>query len=299
MNQSKGIFWMLAHCFLISIAVALAKLLGQKGFGVMQIVFFHSFVSFLMLLPVGLLKEGKSLAKTNYFHLHFWRASLGAASLYLYFFSLKFVPLTDARAIALFGPVLTFIFAVIFVKEKLDFRKTAALILSLMGGYIIINPSGVSFNAMSLLILLAMVAWSIIDLIIKKISKSESGLKQLFFLTGLMSIFSIFFALADWKNPESVEDVSLLLLIGAVFFFNSLAIFYAIKNADLTTIMPFDFSGMIFTAILSYFLFSELIKMNTLIGSIIVFISSLYLVYHEGKAAKNLAKIGEANAQKE
>jgi len=297
-TQLIGILWMIIHCFLISIVVALAKLLGQKGFGVMQIVFFHSFVAFLMLLPIGIFKEKKELIKTKHFNLHLWRGILGAASLFLYFFALKFVPLTDARAVALFGPVITFIFAIAFVKEKLNFKKTSALILSLIGGYIIINPAGVSFQMMSLLILVAMIMWSIIDLIINKISKTESAFKQMFFLTGFMSLFSIIFAISDWKTPENSLEIALLILIGAIFFFNSLAIFYAIKNADLTTIMPFDFSGMIFTAILSYFIFSEIIKTNTLVGSIIVFISSLYLVYHEGKSAKKLTEIGEANTQK-
>ena len=144
-----------------------------------------------------------------------------------------------------------------------------------------------------------MIAWSVIDLIIKQISKTESAFKQLFFLTGFMSVFSIIFAISNWKNPENMLDISLLLLIGAVFFFNSLAIFQAIKKAGLTTVMPFDFSGMIFTAIISFFLFSEVIKTNTLIGSIIVFTSSLYLIYHEGKEARKLTKIAESNAQKE
>ena len=94
-------------------------------------------------------------------------------------------------------------------------------------------------------------------------------------------------------------EILLLLFIGIVFLVNSMAIFLAIKYADLTTITPFDFSGMIFTTIISYIIFDEIIKINTLIGSVIVFSSSLYLIYKESKAAKELSKISETSVHKE
>ena len=103
----------------------------------------------------------------------------------------------------------------------------------------------------------------------------------------------------EWKNPIELLDIFLLILIGIIFLFNSLAVFLAIKHAELTTITPFDFSGMIYTAILSYLIFDEIIKTSTLIGSIIVFVSSLYLIYHESKKAKDFSKISESNISKE
>jgi len=298
-TQLKGISWMIIHCFVISCVVVLAKLLGQKGYGTMQVVFFHSFVAFILLLPVAIYKEGKNLVTTKYLFLHLLRGFLGVVSLFLYFYALKFIPLTDGRAVALFGPVITFIFAVIFFKEKINLKVALALLLSLAGGYIIINPGGVSLHAMSLLILIAMIMWSVIDLIIKKLSYKESTIKQMLYLTGLLSLFSVGFAVLDWKSPDNSVDWFLLILIGVIFLFNSMAIFLAIKYANLTTIMPFDFSGMIFSAVLSFFVFGEIIKINTLIGSVIVFISSLYLIYFESKAAKQFTKIAEGNSQKE
>ncbi|MFT4717775.1 MAG: drug/metabolite transporter (DMT)-like permease [Rickettsiales bacterium] len=298
-NQIIGILWMIVHCFLISSVVTIAKLLGQRGFSEMQIVFFHSFVALLVLSPLAISKEGKILMKTNKFSLHLSRGVLGVVSLFLYFFALKSIPLTDGRAIALFSPVITFIFAVIFFKEKIDLKKGSALILSLIGGYIIINPAGASFHMMSIFILAAMIMWSIIDLIIKKLSATESSVKQLFYLVFFLSLFSAPFAIYNWKVPENSLDIFLLIFIGVIFLVNSLVVFLAIKHADLTILTPIDFSGMIFTAILSYFVFSEIIKINTLIGSMIVFLSSIYLIYQESRARKELARISEANIQKE
>ena len=298
-NQLLGISWMLLHCLLISLVVTIAKALGQMGFDPIQVVFLHSFVAFLVLLPISVIREGKNILKTKKFHLHFARGFLGVVSLYLYFYALKFIPLNEGRAIALFSPVITFIFAIIFLKEKLDIKKSAALILSLLGGYIIIGPSDASFHMMFLFILLAMIMWSCTDLILKSLSKTESNLKQIFYLTGLLSFLSFPFALQNWSTPTTQLEIILTISIGLIFLANSIAIFLAIKHADLTTVMPFDFSGMIFTAIISFFSFHEIIHLNTFIGALIIFLSSLYLIYHENRSTKNLMKTSRYNVEKE
>ena len=299
-NQLLGISWMIFHCFLISNIVIIGKLLGILGYNAIQIVFFQSSVAFLIVLPFALKKYGFSeIFKTKILHLHFVRAFLGVISMSLYYYCLKYVNLNDARAVALLGPVISFIFGVIFLKEVINNKKTIALIFSLIGGAIIINPTSPSFHPALFLIIVSMLMWSTIEVVMKKISKIESVVKQLLFLMGLMSLLLLFPSIYYWKMPSSNYEFSLLLAIGALSFINSIAIFLAIRNANLTTIMPFDFSGMIFTAILTYFIFAELIRVNTIVGSVIVFLSSLYLVYQEGKAGRALARMGEANVLKE
>ena len=76
-NQLTGILWMILHCFLISSVVTIAKFLGKNNYGEGQIVFFHSFVAFIILLPFAIHFEGKKLLKTKLFNLHLLRGILG------------------------------------------------------------------------------------------------------------------------------------------------------------------------------------------------------------------------------
>jgi drug/metabolite transporter (DMT)-like permease len=287
-QQIAGIFWMILHCFIISNIVIIAKILGNSGYNPFQIIFFHSFIAFLIILPFAIKKYGRNILKTQCLNAHLTRSFLGVISLFIYFFALKFVNLNDARAIALFNPIITFIFGVFLLKEHINNKKIAALVLSLIGGFIIINPTSPSFHSALILVIIAMFMWSIIDLAIKKISKDESNVKQMLFLTFLSSLFCLIPTILYWKKPVEIYDISLLTLMGILFVINVTAIFLAFKNADLTTIMPFDFSGMVFTTILTYFIFNELINLNIVIGSIIIFSSSLYLIFHEKRKSRNL-----------
>ncbi len=299
-NQLAGISWMIFRCFIVSLVIIIAKLLALKGYQSVQIVFFYSFIAFLFMLPFAIKKYGiNSFYKTKILHLHLARSSLGVISMVMYFYSLEYVNLNDARAVALLEPVLTFIFGIVFLKEVVNNKKTLALIASLIGGLVIVNPTSPTFHPALFLIFGAMFMWSTIDIIMKKITKEESAVKQLLLFTLLMSLFSFVPATYYWKMPTNQDEFSLLILMGLLFCINSISIFIAMKKADLTTIIPFDFSGMIFTAILTYLFFNEIISLNTLIGSIIVFLSSLYLLFHEGKAARRLRKISEENVLKE
>ncbi len=286
-NQLVGISWMIFHTFIISVMVIIAKKLGIIGYSPVQIIFFNSIVAFFLILPFAIKKYGfANIFKTKILNLHFYRAFLGIISMVLYYFSLTHVALNDARAVALLCPVISFVFGIFLLKEKVDNKKIIALILSLAGGAIIINPASPNFHPALFLIVVAMFMWSTIEVIMKKISKAESAVKQLLFLTGLMSLLSLLPSIYYWKTPSSNHELYLLLIMGVLLCINSISIFLAIKHANLTTIMPFDFFGMIFTAILTYFIFAEIITFNTMVGAIVVFASSLYLVFHERKVSK-------------
>ena len=293
--QIKGIIWMLIHCLIISLSIAIVKLLSDRCFGAVQIISFYSLISFLVAIPLVFKKDGYEILKLSNLkksRIYLIKSGFGFLAIIFYFIALKSIPMTDMRAIALFSPVCTFIMAVIFLNEKLSPQKIIVLLTSLVGGYIIINPASVTFYKASILVILAVICWSVVDIIIKKISFKEDEYiaKQIFFSQFFIMIYALtyswFFSFEDWIMPNSLIDILLILATGFSFFMSSFSIRMAAKNADLTTIMPFDFSGMIFTIVISYILFDELIKQSTMVGSMIVFLSSLYFVIDSQKNKK-------------
>lgn len=285
-KQIIGIAWMLCHCLLISIMSAMILEVSSK-FHTFQIVFFHNIVAFLLILP-WVIKNGLVISmRTSRFPLHLLRAILGIASLSMYFYALTIIPLTQARAIALSSPLISSLFAIFFLKEKPTWHKSAALIIGLGGSLLILNPENGDISYATLMVVVAVCMWSIIDMIVKMLS-NEDTITQLFYLTAIMSILSIPGAIYYWHTPENLTDWLWLISIGIVFLLNIIAIFNAFKYADITTIMPFDFTGMVFTAIIAYFAFNEIIQMEVLIGGIIIVASSIYIIRHEVVKAKKI-----------
>jgi drug/metabolite transporter (DMT)-like permease len=65
----------------------------------------------------------------------------------------------------------------------------------------------------------------------------------------------------------------------------------AYSYADLSVLMPFVFSRLIFSSIFAFFLFSEMLDAWTALGSFIIVFGSVYVAYKEKR--KNRIKVYE------
>ena len=89
--------------------------------------------------------------------------------------------------------------------------------------------------------------------------------------------------IGHWNTPNA-EQLLWFILLAAVFVINIFAISRAYQYADLTIMMPFAFSQLIFIAILAYLAFGHVMAIETVIGSIIIIGSTSYIAYRERKA---------------
>ena len=263
----------------------------SEQFHVFEIVFFHNLVAFLLMVPFIFTGGRHRHLKTQKLKLHLSRAILGVISLAMYFYAFTVIPLTEARAIALTGPLVSSLLAVVILKEETGWCRTLALIVGFTGALMILRPGTTNFSYISLMIVASVGIWAIIDVIIKVMSRTESTATQLFYLTGLMTILSFPGAMYYWKTPSSLYQWSWLIGLGIIFLINIMAVFNAYKNADITVVMPFDFSGMVFTTMIAYFAFHEVIDIPTAMGSVIIVISSVYIARREALKTKNIHAI--------
>mgnify|MGYP000132572865 CR=1 FL=1 len=77
-------------------------------------------------------------------------AILGTASL-LFFLALKYMPLADAISVFFVEPLILTILSVIFLHEKVGWRRVFAILVGFVGALIVIQPSYALFGAVSLL----------------------------------------------------------------------------------------------------------------------------------------------------
>ncbi|MBA2655311.1 MAG: hypothetical protein H0U71_09660 [Gammaproteobacteria bacterium] len=74
-----------------------------------------------------------------------------------------------------------------------------------------------------------------------------------------------------------------MVILGLVFLFNFFAIFQAYRFADLTLLLPFDFSRLLATLLLAYIFFGEIMDIWSGVGAVIILSSGIYIVHREAK----------------
>jgi drug/metabolite transporter (DMT)-like permease len=104
-----------------------------------EIAFFASIFSSAFYLP-WLLRSRFQPMRTRKFHVHFVRSFFNAGGLTTLYIAISLVPLADATALALTGPLFTTLAAVIFLGEKAHLRRWTALGIGVLGALLIIRP---------------------------------------------------------------------------------------------------------------------------------------------------------------
>jgi len=276
---------MVISCFFSAIMMALVRYLTFH-FHPFQVTFFRTFFSFILFIP-WLIKNGTGILKTTRMPQYAMRAVIGLSAMLMWFYALSRVPLSQATALSFTSPLITTFAAVIFLKEKTTFHRLAGLFAGFAGTLIILRPGFGEFNYISLFVLAAAVFWASSSLLIKSLTKTEKPEVIVFYMTAIMTPLSLPIALLHWTMPQG-SQWAILIFLGIVSNLFQISLSKAFSKADLTVILPFDFLRLIFAAIVAYLAFAEVIDVWTVIGSVIILGSTVYVTYKEARHKRRI-----------
>ncbi len=249
-----------------------------------EIAFFRNFFGLLALSPF-LIRAGSAAFKTNKFHLHAIRGVLQSGAMLMFFTGLTISPLAKISAVSFTAPLFATVGAVLFLGEKLRFRRIIALILGFIGAMIIIRPGVIAIDLGAILVITSSAIWACAMLIIKVLSRTDSSVT----ITAYMGIFltpvTLVAAVFHWQWP-SIEEYALFFVMGAVGTMAHVAMAQAFKWVDATVLLPVDFTRLIWASLFGYYVFAERPELWTWVGGTIIFVSTTYIAIREAKLNK-------------
>ncbi|NQD65035.1 DMT family transporter [Bacillus haikouensis] len=281
-NRNKGIFLLLLSAFGFSMMAALVKLSGDVP--TIQKTFFRNFVS--AIIAFGFVKyHGERLfGKKENQKLLLLRSSLGAAGIVLFFYAIDHLVLSDADMLNKLSPFLTIIFASIFLKERARTFQITAIIIAFIGTLFIIKPAfsyeTIPYVAGLLSAVFAAGAYTVL----RVLGQKEKFYTVVFYFSFFTTMILLPFVLAFYE-PMSVKQW--VYLLGAGFFatIGQFGITIAYKFAPAKEISIFFYSTVVYSALISIFLFGQIPDMWSIIGYIIIFGASLYMFLKNNKEA--------------
>ncbi len=250
-----------------------------------EIVFFRNFFNLMFMLP-WLWKIGLSGLRTEVFGLHVTRASLGLISMFFWFTGVSMMPLAEATSLGFTAPLFATIGAALILRETVRLRRWAAVLIGFAGTLIILRPGTevITLPAIYMIAGVVFVACSFIA--VKMLTRTESPNTMVLMMVALITPVSLIPALFVWQWP-SIETWMWLVMVGfsatgGHIFFNR-----AMATADASAILPFDYSRLLFVAVLAFIIFNEVPDIYTWIGGAIIFGSTIYIAQREAVAARS------------
>ena len=262
--------------------------LAQSDINVFTASFLRFGIGFVIILPYLFYSKFK-VYKTNNIKLHFIRGIINVPTMYVGFAALMFIPLEQIQALHFIVPLIVTFLAVFFFKEKIRFVRITALIIGLLGMFVMLRPGMIEMNIGVYMVLFTSIVWSFIIIITKFLSKNDSPITILTYQYSLVTFFSFFIVIFFWETPSSITFLYTFLaaLSGTILH---IALIYSYKLVDLTLTQPFTFISLIWASLFGYNVFGEEPDIFTWLGAIIIFSGVLIIFYRESFLKKDISK---------
>ena len=282
-GATRGILMMLIMTMLSAAMNAAARHVSATVHP-FEIVFFRNLFAVIFVLPM-LIRYGLVVLKTNRFKTHLGRASLNVVNMMIFFTAVSITPLSEVVALGLTAPIFATILSVLILKEVVGLHRWSAIVIAFVGAVVIVQPGFDTVSAGQGLTLLAACMWAAVLLMIKSLSRTESSLTIVAYMAILMTPMSLVPALFIWQWP-TLDEFIWLAFMGVAGGMAQFLLAQALHEADLSIVMPFDFTKLIWISLIGFVIFAEVPAWTTWAGGALIFTSGIYIARREALARK-------------
>jgi drug/metabolite transporter (DMT)-like permease len=277
--------WMLFSAFCSALMVIMVRFV-EKEVSVAQMIFLRNVFAFMMFMPFVAVK-GFGSFKTKRLKNHLYRALSGVFAMLILFYCIREMKASTVVAITYTTPIFASLMAYYKFQDRPGVHRIISIIIGFIGVMIVIRPGLDGFTPLSLLMLLCSFFWAVSSILIKDLGRTEQPATITFYLTMYMSLITmpIVFFWNGWVTP-SFESIMWIVGIAVVSNLLQYSLAKALAMAEMSFIYPFDYARLIFTSILTFIIFHEVLDMPTVVGSIIIIASAVYTAYRESKKGK-------------
>ena len=220
---------------------------------------------------------------------HVWRGVVGTSAMGLGFAGLGLLPLPEVTAIGYAAPLLTVIFAAMFLGEEVRIFRLSAVALGMVGVIIVLSPrlTAVSDGALdqretlgAVVVLSGAAFAALAQVFVRRLVQVEQTSAIVFYFSVTATILSLLTLPFGWVIPAWREAILLILAglfggVGQIFLTSSY------RFADASVIAPFEYTSMILAIGVGYFVFSEAPTLATLAGAALIVAAGILIIWRE------------------
>lgn len=204
-----------------------------------------------------------------------------------YVLALALTPLSATTTILQATPLVVVMGAAIRFGEKVGWRRWSAIIVGLVGVLIVLRPATDSFDSLSILALIGMLGFAARDLASRAapISLSTSALG----FYGYLAIVAAGIIYAFWDHEAYVmPELWTVAVLGGAIACGTLAytaLMKAMRTGEISVVTPFRYTRLLFGLALGIIAFGETLDLPMILGSIVIVLSGLFILWRGRKAS--------------
>ena len=279
-NNLLGIGLMMLAMLLFELMDAVAKLLVSADMSAIQIIAVRSWmISVMILLVLGVRGELGELA-TRQPVKHMLRGMIGFFAPFMFFTSLKTLPLADATVVFFSSSFVLIVASALFLKEKVGPHRWSAVVIGFVGVVIAMNPQGGGPVGSYMLVLGATVIYSMIFISGKQLSQRDSVICLVFTLHLGMGVIATIALPWVWV-PVTITTLGELFLMALIALVAHYVFAAAFARADVSALAPFEYTALVWATLIGYVIWLDIPSTEVWIGAAIIISCGLYVMHRE------------------
>lgn len=301
-HHLSGMFYAIVGYGVVTCFDVILKLISQQGYPQAQMMATTGGFCALMVFFIALASGGIKRLATRKLKFQLLRGSLGLVAFTCGFYAIRHIPLVDFYGIVFAVPIIITVLSVVWLKEHVGRPRWIAILFGFIGVTIMLR-AGTS-HAPSAVVQLGYVAAlgcalfnAIATVMVRRYGRAESNLTFSFYAALCnVAVSGILWA---WQGGIAYQgwDCLALAFAGALVGVGSIFLMTAFQHSPPAAIVPFQYTQLIWGALLGYFLFHDVPSFWSLMGAGIVISSGWFVLWREAQLARALKRTASVMKQ--
>nr|WP_255434901.1 DMT family transporter [Paracoccus sp. MC1862] len=287
-NPRTGILLKLGSVFLFTVMAAILKATAP-AVPTGEQVFFRSFFGIpVILVWLALKGELATGLRTANPMAHAYRGIIGTISMGCGFAGLGLLPFPEATALNYAMPLMTVIFAAMFLDERVGVFRLSMVALGFAGVLIVLSQrlslgmgSASAEQSLGAMLTLTGAAFgALAQIFISRMVATEQTSAVVFWFLVTASVLSLVTLPFGWVVPDPATT-GLLVAAGLVGGLAQIMLTSSYRFADASLVAPFDYASMLMAIAVGWFVFGEPTTLRMLAGAAVIIAAGVAIILRE------------------
>lgn len=295
----KGMGLRLFSALCLATLAAIIKLVEARGANLIEIMFFRQLAAVPVVVAYLAMGPGLATIRTPRLGAHATRTAVGLISMAANFGTFLLMPLAEATTLQFTVPIFATIFGGLVLGEAIGWHRWGAVCAGFLGVLIVAHPSGAHFSLAGTAVgLTSGLLMAVVAVLLRQLGKTESTGTTVFWFSALsvppLAILLLALSVPPLATLFPMLGIhahdpgtwAMLIAIGAVGAVGQLALTAALRFGPVSTVVPMDYSSLVWATLYGWLLLGTLPTSYTWAGAPIIIASGLYIVWREHRKGR-------------
>lgn len=282
-SKTKGIIYVIIAAFGFSGMSLFVKLAGDLP--AFQKAFFRNFIALIYIFIIMMRGKDSFVPKNGNIPFIIGRAVFGTVGLLCNFYAIGYLNLSDANMLNKLSPFFSILFSAILLGEKPNIPQIAGVAAAFAGSVLIIKPGFDNPHVIPAVagVIGGMGAGIAYTFVRKLGGRGENSHLIVFYFSAFSCLMCLPFLIATYEKMSVLQTVYLV-LAGTFACIGQLGITKAYLCAPAKEISVYDYTQVLFAALLGFFVFGDIPDVYSFLGYALILGAGIAMfLYNNGK----------------